>query len=182
MRRARDFGAGLRFAALAALAAVAALVALEPFIGGWRARAVFALLLLPVAGARCAESLGARARAFVGLALASLALGWAHLPWPALALPPAGAFGVARAVSSGRGSPARALGIELVLLGGGLALGALCLGHGALSYGLAVWAFLLVQAAFPLFAAGRSSDSQPPGDPFERARDQALALLEREAP
>lgn len=180
MKRADANAFALRFAGLAALSAIVAVVALEPWLGPGRARAWFALALLPIAGTSLAESLGARIRVGLGLALASLALGLAHLPWPALALPLAGAFGVARGICAPSGSPARALALEALLIGGGLALGALCDGRSTLSFGLAIWAFLLIQAAFPLFASSASTSSNEAGDPFERARDQALALLERD--
>jgi len=177
MTRTASLGSGLRFAAGVAAAAVVAVVALEPWVGAWRARALFALVLLPFAGVRLAGSLGAAARAAVGLSLVSLALGLAHLRWPELALPLAGAYGVTRALFSREQAAGRALGLELVLIGAGLALGALCDGRSTLSFGLGLWAFFLVQAAFPLAAA-----AAPPGeagDPFERARDRALELLER---
>jgi len=180
VKRASGLWTDLRFAALAGLSAVAAVVALAPCVGGWRARALFALALLPVAGVRCADSLGARARVAAGLSLASLALGFAHLPWPALALPLAGAFGVARASCAARGSPARELAVGAALVAGGLALGAFCDGRSAPSFGLAIWAFLLVQSAYALFESRPSARSPETGDPFERARDQALALLEGE--
>jgi hypothetical protein len=177
MTRRSGIGSGLRFAASAAAAAVVAVVAFEPWLGAWRARALFALALLPFAGVRLAGSLGAAARAAVALSLVSFALGLTHLRWPALALPLVGAYGVTRALCAPGRSPGRALGLEGVLLGAGLALGALCDGRSTLSFALGLWAFFLVQAAFPLAAA-----APPPaeaGDPFERARDRALELLER---
>ena len=180
MKRRNELWTGLRFAALAGLSAVAALVALEPCVGAWRARALVALALLPLAGVRCADSSGARALAAVGLSLASLALGFARVPWPALAVPLAGAYGVARALCAGRSSGARELALGAGLVAGGLALGAFCEGRSALSFGLAIWAFLLVQAAYGLFESPTSARSAESGDPFERARDQALALLEEE--
>jgi hypothetical protein len=180
VKRAGEFTTALRFAGLAALSAIVALVALEPWVGAGRARALFALALLPIAGARLAESLGPRVRVGLALALASLALAISHLPWPELALPLAGAFGGARALCGRSPSSARALALEVGLLGGGLALGALCDGRSTLSFGMAIWAFLLAQAAFPLFESGARPSSSESGDPFERARDQALALLEED--
>jgi hypothetical protein len=177
VNRRGGVAASIGFAGVAALCAIVAVVALEPWVGHWRARALFALALLPFAGIRFAPSLGAAARAGSGLVLVSLALGLAHLPWPALALPLAGAYGVTRALSAGGRAPGRALALECVLLAAGLALGAVCEGRSTLSFGLAVWAFLLVQAAFPLAANGPAPNEA--GDPFERARDRALALLER---
>ena len=177
MTRSVGRGGGLRFAAGVAAAGVVALVALEPWLGAWRARAVFALVLLPFAGARHAQSLGALARSSIALSLASLALGWAGLRWPLLAMPLAGAFGVTRALCAPGRNPARALGTEVVLIGAGLALAALCDGRSSLSFGLGLWAFFLVQAAFPL--TGGAPVSSESGDPFERARDRALELLAR---
>jgi hypothetical protein len=180
MKRASDFGSALRFAGLAALAGVAASVALEPFVGAWRAHALYALALLPIAGMRFGESLGARARAGFALSLASFALALSHVAWPALALPLAGAFGVARGLCASRGGAARALALEVTLLAAGLAAGSLFHGRGALLFGLSLWAFFLVQAAHSLFAAGTRPAGESQGDPFERARDQALALLDEE--
>jgi len=65
-----------------------------------------------------------------------------------------------------------------VSFGAGLLLGALCHGWSTLSFGLSVWAFFLVQAAHAL--AGPADEMRAPIDPFERARDQALELLERD--
>src|SRR5262249_12993688 len=65
--RRSGVGSGLRFAAGVAAAAVVSVVALEPWVGAWRARALFALVLLPFAGVRLARSLGAAARAAVAL-------------------------------------------------------------------------------------------------------------------
>ena len=62
--------------------------------------------------------------------------------------------------------------------GAGLLLGALCHGWSTLSFGLSVWAFFLVQAAHAL--DGAAGEAHAPIDPFERARDQALELLERD--
>jgi hypothetical protein len=177
MTRRPGIGSSLRFAAGVAAAAVVAVVALEPCLGAWRARALFALVLLPFAGVRLARSFGAAARTAVALSLVSLALGVSSLRWPALALPLAGAYGVTRALCAPGRSAARALALELVLLGAGLALGALCDGRSTLSFGLGLWAFFLVQAAFPLAAA--AAPGVEAADPFERARDRALELLER---
>ena len=173
-----ELSSALRFALFAALSAIVAVVALEPLVGHGRARALFALALLPVAGTRFAGSFGARARTLFGLGVASFALWLAHFPWPYLALPLAGALGVTRALCTGRRAPAQALALEVVLLGAGLLLGALCHGWSTLSFGLSVWAFFLVQAAHAL--AGSADETHAPIDPFERARDQALELLERD--
>ncbi len=178
MKRGAEFSTAVRFAGLAALSAIATVVALEPWAGPGRARAWFALALLPIAGARIGDSFGARARVAFGLGLTSVALGLAQLPWPALALPLAGAFGVARGVSTARRSGARSLALEALLTSTGLALGALCDGRSSLSFGLAIWGFLLIQATFALVESKARSNEA--GDPFERARDQALALLERD--
>ena len=173
-----ELSSALRFALLAALCAIVAVVALEPWVGHGRARALFALALLPVAGMRFAGSFGARARVSFGLGVTCFALWLAHFPWPYVALPLAGAFGVTRVLCTGRHPPAQALALEVVLLGGGLLLGALCHGWSTLSFGLSVWAFFLVQAAHAL--AGPADATHAPIDPFERARDQALELLDRD--
>lgn len=78
-----------------------------------------------------------------------------------------------------RSRPARAVVLEAALLVGGLLCARFLAAPTVLGFGLGVWGFLLVQSLF--FLAGgvdeRPAD-EPALDPFERARQDALAVLE----
>ena len=73
----------------------------------------------------------------------------------------------------------RAFAIEGILFLVATSVAQLLAGSTVLSYGLAVWAFFLVESAFFLFEGARSrAESGPPEDPFERARREATRLME----
>lgn len=181
-----SFARSLAVALLAGLATPAVVLALAPFLGGERAVAAAIVLL----AAPAVAALAPRPRERAQVALLALALGAA-----ALALAPSPGFGsregaflaaaavvaVCRGACFGTGPRARIVAVELALAAGGLALARAVSGPGLLGAALGVWAFHLVQALHPLFAAGRPRDAGREGgapDAFERARARLDAWLE----
>jgi hypothetical protein len=73
---------------------------------------------------------------------------------------------------------ARALLLELIFLGFGLALASFFYDGSLAGVAFATWAFWLVQAGFALTVSS-SVRPQEPADPFERAQAAAQAVLER---
>lgn len=167
------------FAAVAGLSAVAWPLAAGPVLGRPLALAMFAFAAaigyLATISSRWSQRLVVLA---VGGGISVILL---------LVLPSARSMIVAAALLLGLGRsvflhpnrPARAVALEVVLVGGGLALGRVLLGASVLDVGLAVWGFFLVQSLF--FLVGREQagvQTTIEGDPFERARDEAVAILE----
>ena len=78
-----------------------------------------------------------------------------------------------------RSQPARALLLEGALSGGGLAFAYAMAGPGLLATALAIWGFFLAQSLFFLAGGVKQRDAEPAGtDPFEKARQRALALMD----
>lgn len=73
---------------------------------------------------------------------------------------------------------ARALLLELLFLGSGLALAGFFYDGSLAGIAFATWAFWLAQAGFALTVTS-SAKAEQPGDPFERAHAAAQAVLER---
>lgn len=169
----------LLFAALAAAALWVGAPLLAPLCG---ARGAARFLLLAGVGAHVAIAAPSRGRGLLAAGSAAL-LGVALLALPlgigATAVGGAAWLGVCRSGLLYRSRPARALLLELALLGSGLALAAFLADHSLASLALACWGFWLVQSAFFLVGgvAPRPEDS-PQEDPFDRARSRILALLD----
>ena len=73
----------------------------------------------------------------------------------------------------------RAIVVETGFVLGGLAIASALLGASILSATLAVWGFYLVQSVFFLVGGSRwERRPRIPADPFEAARDRALAVLD----
>jgi len=176
---ARPFVRSLAFAAVAAAALLVGTPLLAPLCGE-RAAVRFLILAGVVAYAVVmAPSRGRAARA------AALAVGlgalWLALPLglAAHALGAAALLGVCRSGVLYRSRPARAVLLETLLLGAGVALAAFLAGGSPPRLALACWGFWLVQSGY--FAVGgvaARSDDAASEDPFERARTRILGLLE----
>jgi hypothetical protein len=176
--RADGFGRSLAFAAIAGVAWPAFALVAGPILG---MRAALALYLVMGAAVYAGGLATSRVRA-IGAALVAAAIGAAFacagLDLGAVALGAAVGLGVARSGVVHRANAARALAVEALLLGGGLALARFLASPTLLGTALAIWGFGLVQSAF--FAIGgvreRSGESGGP-DRFERARRRAVELL-----
>lgn len=175
--RWNDFFSSLLFAAVAAAAFAPFALALAPWLGVPWTLALFALLCGPayVAGLGSSRRRGIHAGLLAAAlgALALLAAGSAReaIVWAALIL------GLVRSGVLYRRPAARAAPVEAVLLGVGLCVAKWLVAASTLSVVLAVWGFFLVQSGFFLFGGARRERSCVPGDPFERAVDQANAIL-----
>jgi hypothetical protein len=175
----RPFVRSLAFAALAAAALLVGTPMLAPAFGE---RAAVRFLILAGVVAYVAVTAPSRGRAARAVALAA-GFGALLLALPldlgAHALAAAALLGVCRSGVLYRSRPARALLLEVTLLGAGLALAAFLAGGNLVRLALACWGFWLIQSAY--FAAGgvaaRAEDATPE-DPFERARTRILGLLE----
>lgn len=78
-----------------------------------------------------------------------------------------------------RARPARALSIELALLGLGFVAAQLVGGTGPFGLALGLWSYCLVQSLFFLLVTPEPRVvATPPGDPFDAAYRSALGLLE----
>lgn len=184
MMRWDTFGRSALFAAVAAALWLPWMMTVGPILGAWRAHALF--LGVAMAGyigglapgrATPARRLGIASVA--GLAACGLALGAQTAIELALAL--AALLGLARSGVLYRTTPARAVAIELGLLGGGLLFARHLSGSGALSTPLALWGFLLVQSLFFVIAGTHPrTDRARHADPFDAAHGHAVALLDRD--
>lgn len=177
--RWNDFGGSVVFAAAAAIVWPALALVAGPVLG---VRAALSLYLVAAAalygfGIAPDRVRGIRA-ALVTAGLGALVLLLAR-DGPEVAVGAALALGVVRSALLYRARPARALGIEVALLGSGLLLARWLATPGLLGVALGLWGFFAVQAGF--FAIGGVRERAPEadaGDRFERARRRALALLE----
>ena len=165
------------FAAAAGVGVAAWILAAEPVLGGRRALTL-ALALLPAIylgglAPRGAVRLGVTAAATVLGAI--LALAGATFGELALAL--GVLLGALRSGVVYRVHPGRALLAEVVFVGGGLVFARFLAGPSALSIGLAVWGFFLVQSAFFLIGGTRERSSAE-RDPFDDTLRRATAILD----
>jgi len=177
-----SFLRGLGFALVAGLGILLWLTIAGPLIGYARAAALYGLALLPGYALAVAPNLRLGAGAFLlAAALALPAAFFAPGPRLVFVLTPF-VLGIVRSAILFPRPFARALFLEACcsLLAVSLAV----LFHDASVVGttFAIWAFWLVQAGFAL-APGepRTAAPSPAGDPFDAARDRALAVLERRA-
>lgn len=167
----------LAFAAVAALAAVPWQLAVAPVVGFERSLALFAFASAVAYVASIAPS-PRRAWVAGGWTALAAALGALLVPPPA-AIPVAAALlAVGRSVLLFRRPAVRALVVEAVLLAGGLLFARALAGPSPLDLALAVWGFFLVQSLFGLAGGGGPRRETTEGDPFERARQRAVALIE----
>jgi hypothetical protein len=177
--RDRGFARTLAFGAIAGLAAPTALLVLGPFFGGratvevvWLgAAAGYLLILAPALRTRLVVALGATTAAVAVLALSSSA---AQAATFAALIVAAG-----RSLLFERSQPLRALAVEGVVAAGALFAAKLVGGPGLIGVGLGVWAFFLVQSAFFLVPGLARRRAAVEGDPFDRARERLLALLDQ---
>jgi len=178
--RMGTFAGSLVYGFVAALAAVPYLMVTRPLFGTSTALASFyvAAAVAYVGLIAPGWSRGVR----IGLLAAALGLGIVLLaPNPTVAL--AGTLVLVGLMRSGflfrwKG-PARALVIELSVLGGGLALARVLDGEGALGLALAVWGFFLVQSVYFLIGGiGRRGGPVDEVDPFQHAYREANRLMD----
>jgi hypothetical protein len=179
MTRWTSFAGSAGFAALAAAGWLPWLVTVGAVVGPRRALAVYLVgatavylaVLAPAGARRLGVALGA---ALVGGVLAMVARAPGEL-----ALGLGVILGVARSAFLYRARPARAVVMELALVGGGLLFARALVGPPALSVMLALWGFFLVQSCF--FLVGGVGPRPADGarrDPFDEAYARAMRLMD----
>jgi len=167
----------LGFAAVAALAVVPWQLVSAPVVGFERSLAVFAFASVVAYLASIAPT--PRRAWVVGGSVALAAVPGALLvPLPAAIPAAAILLAVGRSVFLFQRSAVRAVVVEGVLLAGGLLFARTLSGPSLLDLALAVWGFFLVQSLFGLIGGGKPRREALGGDPFERARQRAMALME----
>lgn len=171
------FGRSLLFAAFAGLGTGFVLV-IEPVLGAANALALYLISTV----ALYLFGLGTQPRRRLGAGGLTLLLGgvvWLLGPTPReAAIVAVALLSIGRSVICLPARGARAWAIELALSGGGLLMAGVVLGSSPHSAALAVWAFFLIQSVFFLIGGGSRSAAEPEVDPFEAARDRALAVME----
>jgi hypothetical protein len=178
MPRWDGFGRSLVFAALAAGGLPVAVTFGAPLFGSATSVRLYLIAVAGLYAAGLSEERSRRLSALVmatgvGTLLALLPLGLAGT-----ALGAAGIVAVGRSVIAQRHRTLRACVIESVLAGVGLAVAGFLASGGMLSLCLAVWGYFLVQSAYFLIGGRAARHSDPPRDPFERARVRLERLLE----
>jgi len=172
MRR-EGFTRGLVFAALAAGGWLPFVLVAGPILGGRTALSLYLVVL----SAAYVAAIGSRVAVTAAAALAGAVL-------LAIARGPVGlAVGLGAVVAGLRSGVlwprplARAVVLEVALVGGGLAFARALAGATPFAVTLAIWGFFLVQSGF--FLVSRTTErTSGRGDPFEEARRRALALLD----
>lgn len=175
--RWNTFGRGAVFAALAGLGIIPWLVVAGPLLGMRLGLAVYLVALTATAISVMAPSRRRGLGAGVVAALLGSCLALVTRTLPELAFGLAVLFGTARGAFLYQLRPARAVAIEVVLVGGGLLFARFLAGPSLVSIGLSVWGFLLVQSFFFLVGGVRERTVQQK-DPFDAAHDRARALLD----
>jgi len=169
----------LAFAAIAALGSIPWAMIAGPFFGGLWAVAIYCLATVVFYAITIAPTLS-RGLAGGGFAAALAVFVGLLASWPSEAI--LGAALTLAMVRSGilyRHHPLRTLLLETALITGGLLAARFVAGPTPLATGLAVWSFFLIQSLF--FLAGGITAREPEAstiDPFEHARNRALALME----
>jgi len=172
MRR-EHFTRSLVFAALAAAGWLPFVLVAGPLLGGRTALSLYLVVL----SAAYVAAIGGRAAVTAAAALAGAVL-------LAIARGPAGlVLGLGAVVAGLRSgllwprAPARAVVLEVALVGGGFVFARALAGGTPVAVMLAIWGFFLVQSVFFL-VTGAARRTPGRGDPFEEARRRALALLD----
>ncbi len=175
MSRRGGFGRALLFAGGAGLGTFAAWAA----TGGYHRSYLFALLwLVPSYLFFVAPKTRGAVGASALLLCVSIGL-WMLGTSPAiLGLVNLLALGLLRSLVLYPSERQRALVVEAMLLGGGLAFSMVLAGTGPFDDALAAWGFFLVQSGFALVGARDARPSSERRDPFDAANTRAQAILD----
>ena len=180
--RCNTFGGSTAFAAVAGIGVMPWLLIAAPLLGMRWALTLYLVTLAAVSVLACAPSRprGAAAGAAVAILGAAVAITMPTLPELVLSL--AVLLATARGVFLYPRRTARAVMLEVGLIGGGLLLARFLAGPSLVSIMLAVWGFLLVQSFFFLVPGARVTErAAPQRDPFDAAHERARALLDGRA-
>ena len=178
--RGNSFSGALALAALAALGSIPWTIVAGPLLGRFWAVAAFCLAAVVVYVTAIAPSWSRSAEIGALAGVLAVAVG-VLAPWPSDAVVGAALIlAVARSGFLYRSRPARGLAIEGVLAFGGLLFASALARPTLLGTALAIWGFFLVQSLFFVAGGVRALKPDEPGvDPFDQARKQALALMEK---
>ncbi len=177
MMRWNGFGGSLVFAAVAAGALLVTFPLLAPVVGAAAALCLFSVGIAVVYLVGLAPSW----RRGFGAAIVASVLGAILLILPfGVPCTVAGAAGIVAVCRSGvlyRQRTLRALVAEAGLTAGGLALASFLAAGGLVSWALAAWGYFLVQSVFFLVGGVQPRREGGPSDPFDRAREELLTLI-----
>ncbi len=178
MRGNSLFGS-LAFGLLAALGSIPWTMVCGPILGRLWALAIYSLAMVALYVVVIAPN-WSRGVAIGGLAVGLAGVAGLLAPWPAEAIFGAALIlAIARSGFLYRQAPARALALEGALAIGGLLFAYAVAGPTLLGAALAIWSFFLVQSLYFLVGGRRDRVSDEPAvDPFEKARQRALALMD----
>ena len=180
--RCNTFGRSAAFAALAGIGVMPWLLIGGPLLGMRWALTVYLVALAALSALACAPSLRRGLYACATVAGLGGAVASTMPTLPELALGLAVLLAIARGVFLYRRRTARAVMLEVALIGGGLLLARFLAGPSLVSIMLAVWGFLLVQSFFFLVPGARvAARAAPQRDPFDAAHERARALLDGQA-
>jgi hypothetical protein len=178
MIRVRTFGRGVAFAAVAALGWIPWAVVSSPLLGGGGALAVYLVGALTSYVAALGERLRPGAVGAAGFAACGAGVLAGASAELAIAL--AALLGLFRSGVVYGPASARALALEVVLLGGGLVFARFLAAPSLLHISLAIWGFFLIQSFyFVRPGATVPSDVASDRDGFETAYRRASELVER---
>jgi len=173
------FGRSAVFAALAGCAVAPWLLIAGPLLGVRWALTFYLVALTAGSVLVFAPSLRRGLGACAAVAVLGGGVAVATRTLPELALSLAVLLATARAVFLYRRRSARAVALEVALIGGGLLLARFLAGPSLVSTMLALWGFLLVQSFFFVVPGARVRErGAPQRDPFDAARERARALLD----
>lgn len=172
-----SFASEVLFAALAGALSIAVLLALAPLVGA--AGALSGVMVLAAAAGAAWIGQGLRRRCLGFLLVAGGGLLAACLA-PSLAVAAvliALLYGLVRSLLHRRQPALRAVLLEVLLLGGGLAAAAWIFGSGLWGLALAVWLFFLIQGLHGLMSTVPTAVAAAADDRFEQAAARIRILL-----
>ena len=180
--RCNTFAKSAGFAALAGIGVMPWLLIAGPLLGARWALTLYLVALGALSVLACAPSLHRGVRAGAAVAVLGGAVAATMPSLPVLVLSLAVLLATARGGFLYRRRTARAVVLEVGLIGGGLLLARFLAGPSLVAIMLAVWGFLLVQSFFFLVPGARDgARAAPQRDPFDAAHERARALLDGQA-
>lgn len=173
------FGRSAVFAAFAGFGVAPWLLLAGPLLGMRWALTLYLVALAAISVLAFAPSLRRGLGACGAVALLGGCVAVTTRTLPELVLSLAVLLATTRGVFLYRRRSARAVALEVALIGGGLLLARFLAGPSLASIMLALWGFLLVQSFFFLVPGARGRDqTAAPRDPFDAAHERARALMD----
>jgi len=180
MLRWDGFGRSLAFAACAAAGLPVAVTFGGPLFGSAGAARLYAIAAAGIYGTGLCPDRSRRVAALAFAALAGGVLALLPLDLRATAVGAAGIVAFARGVLLAPTRDLRALAIEAVLGVAGLAVAAHFARGGLFALCLALWGYFLVQSGYLLIGGRAARTDETARDPFDRARERLVRLLEND--